>query len=248
MTLDAAAVPAESDRLQYILGEHRVSLNDLTELEFQTLLKKVNSVVNLRELRGFRSLKETLSRSPGSFLFGSRQDPMEWVRVNPLAEIFQPTSEEHQFTLDTHVVKVSRGLLNQVVTYKRYESGEETTDWDVVRSWGQDCYVLKSFEDMLVVRRPRNHRGIDTNLFYVSYECVKVPHKDEMVIDIVRVKPVPVDNFRDFFGARYSRVARDMIWEFASWARQTSTDLKSRYEGFQNTVQFLDRVSESIME
>jgi hypothetical protein len=243
MTSDKASKPSEARRnLDLILhaDKHPISLSDLTPEEFDALLRDTLVNTDLRELRGFKTMKDMMTRTPGSFVIGARQDPTETVKAN------EDTKVEGPLALTTHLVSVTRGAVSYTQTYRRYESNEETTVHAIAREWGHQAYVWRSDGTSLVLRRPNDHSRADENLFSVRCITQKVPHKDEMAVVSVVTEAIPLSRFREQFKEKYSRIACDVIWELASLSRATLRELESQAENFRRRVAEIDRLASAI--
>jgi len=234
--------------LEYALGKKRVSIGELTPREFDDFLLTVLQNVDLRELRGFKPLKDLLSRRPGSFVCGQRQNPLETVEITASTRFQGVPPGDGQFELTSQVVSVTRGAINQIVTYRRYESGEETTDWKIADTWKDGKGVRKVEENILVIRRPGNHTLADDNLFAVWYDFFKVPHENRMTIGQIKVLPVTLPKFREFFGDLYPRIAQNLIWELANLSRTTLETLQNQAVRYLAQVTNLERLADAVME
>jgi hypothetical protein len=249
MTSDKAGSSRTRNQLDYALGKKRISLRGLKPKEFDDFLEAELSKINLRELQGFEPLEELISRRPGSVIYGShvRQDPSETVSVAPATKFEVASSVPPPFNLKTHVVWVSQGVLSQLVTWRRFESQEETTDWKVADNWKGGRYIQKMEEEILVLRCPADHSGADENIFIVWYVAEKVPHEDEMVVKVVRVKLVPISKFRKQFGKKYPSVAIELISRIAMLSSITLDALKNNVTVFQRSVVDIQRLSDALL-
>lgn len=249
MTSDKADRSPARIQIDLSIGKERTSLRELRGEEFDELLCETLRVLNLRELRGFKPLKDLLTRSPSSVTYGGRQDPLEVVRMGLSTQVRHFNTDGMLPNLASHMVQVSRGATSIIVTYRRHESGEETTNWAVATSWGHGRgYVQKVEQTILALRRPNDHTRADENLFEISYIFEKVPHKDEMVVVEVLSQHLPISEFRDHFKDKYGKVAQYMIWEVRDLATQTLSELRSQAVMFEPTVRWLDRLAQGIEE
>lgn len=248
MTSDMADRSAARNNLDYILGGKRVSLGELNPEEFDEFLEHILTNLDLRELRGFKTLRKLIERQPGSFIYGRRQDPLETLEMSENVQFENHSWARANFDLETHVVAVCRGLLIQNIVYRQYESGEETADWKVATKWGNKKYPHRGDETTLCLHRPNNHRRADENLFEVSYQIEKVPQQDMMTVKKIVVHHLPLNAFRAHYGARYPSVARDLIWEVDSLIEQTHDDLKNKAEQFGRRRAELERIAKGIRE
>ncbi len=251
MTSDTASVAPSAARTQldYSMGQKRTSLRELRPDEFDRLLSETLDKLNPRELRGFRPLKDLLSYSPGGITIGVPQDPLEVVNVPLGLPIMYSDLSTPPIELNSHTIDVSRSYLHQIITYRRFESDEETTNEKVYQSWGpRGGYPRRVERSILVLRRPNDHSGSSTNLFKIEYSFEKVPHKSEMLVTSIEAQIVPVKSFRELFGDQYAVIARDLIWEVSSLARQTLDELKGQAVAFETVKNHLDRLANAIME
>ncbi len=252
MTSDKADRSAARTQLDFSIGKSRTSLKGLRKSEFDELLREVLHELDLRELRGFKSLREfLLSRSPTNVLSGP-SNPLRVTAINTTLTL-QGLSIEllpgRCPTYESHVVEICRGDVWQEVTYRRHETGEETTDWSVASGWGpRNGYVMRVRCSTLVLRRPNDHTGAEENLFVVDYTLKKIPHKDEYELVQAAISPIPLDMFREYFRGNYSKVAQYMIWEARTLASRTLEELRSQARAFEPNVDRLKRIGDAIME
>lgn len=237
MTADKTDKSLAREHLDLALGEARVNLNDLLPAEFDALLQGVFRELDLREMRGFKSLKDLITRRPTS---GSREtwEPTEFVKLKPFIELRGSMPESFD-PHNTHVARVCRGLLRHSRTYRRFESHEETADREVVETWGHRAYVSKVEDVTLVLRR-------SGELFEVRYIYEKVLHKDEMLIGFIEAKEIKLEAFREHFGLKYALIACDLIWELRALVHQTEEDLKWKATFFGRLTTKLERLGNAI--
>lgn len=246
MTSDKAQSNARRE-LDLFFGERRVSLKRLKPKEFDSFLSRVLRDIDLRELRGFKPLEDQLShRRDHNSVNG--MDPTDDVSVPLRTQVVEKKSQRQPFGLNTHVVSAHRGVISQTLHYRRNESGEETTDWKVARSWKNGGYTFRLEGSILVLRRPSDHSRADENLFLVRYVAEKVPLEHRMEVASIEVIPVPISRFRMQFGSKYSSVAQDLIWELRSIASRTLDALRGKAEAFRPIVAKLDLIGGAISE
>lgn len=243
MTSDTASIARQ--QLDVALGKTRIDMKDLSPTEFDQLLQSTLWDVNLKEIRGFKTLEETLSRSPGSFIYGARKNPTEYVSVNPQVSIVQ-NGEDVPFTLKSQVLWMSRGVISQTIHYKRFETGEETTDWQIQKTWGPDVYIRKIEESFLALRRTLEHPRAYESLYHVYFDYEKIVHEDRMEILNISLTKIQLSNFREYFREKYSTVARELIWEIRDKTSSTVDILRSQAASLESKVTELDRLCHSI--
>lgn len=249
MTSDKVDRSVARTQIDFSLGRDRTSLSKLRTDEFDELLREELQKIDLRELRGFKTLKDLLSRSPNNSTSGIDQDPYEVVKVSADNKIKHRRPKEPLLTLNSHVVQISRGVISQTVTYRRHESGKETTDWSVANSWGRgSSYVKKVEETILVLRRPNDHTRADQNLFEINYTFEKIPHKNGMIVTKIVVEHIPIEGFRDHFRKQHISVALNMVWELHGISIRTLDALRSQAKSFEPIVKRLERLADGIKE
>jgi len=230
--------------LDIALGEQRVPLSGLSVKEFDDLLRKTMYNVGLRELRGFRPLREFLryhTNNPSPYNSGDIQN----VELGP-----SPTLEVAGFDdavdFDTHVLSVTRGIKDLKITWKRLESGEETQDRNLASSWGRTAYIWRQSAMELVLRRPHNHSSAADNLAMVWYSCEKVVLQRMHHISSVKVVRLPIENFRQHFGEAYPDAAAELISELRTAHSRTLHELESQVVSFRRECEALERLSSAI--
>ncbi len=246
-----ASVNSETERtaarqqLDYALGRKRIKLSDLAPVEFDELLRATLADVDLRELRGFKPLERFIAFQSGS---GGRTSSLE---MNNLAideaTLFQ-TAGYDDVDLQTHVLSVSRGVQRYDVTYRRFESGDETQDVKVAIEWGKTCCLHRGSIERLVLRRPRDHSSGEENFCLLSYSFEKVPNKDLHRVVVINLDWLQVEKFRRHFGATYAEAATSFIWELRDAHARTLSELESRVESFGRTIEKLERLAGAIGE
>jgi len=229
--------------LDFALGEKRISLGDLSSDEFDKLLRQTLNGVDLRELRGFVPLKDFLTWreegvSHGRYNIGHLEPATDLVP--------RLVGYEEQPSLEIHVLQVMRGMYTLTRSFKRDESGEETDDIKVAETWRRTGYLNKAGFEIVVLRRPRNHSYGDENLATVAFTCEKVIHEDRFRVTEVVVERLPVELFRERYGAKYPEAATDLIWELRDACSRTHRQLLSQAESFGTRLEKLERLAGAI--
>jgi len=239
------------EMLEFALGQKRICFGELSETEGDRLLESALKDVNLRELRGFKPLRNLLTFRPNSIIYGREQPHTLDVEVLDLsAEVdfsTQGFDEGSSITLDDYAISVCRGKTKGKVIFKRSETDEETSDYREASSWGRSAYHYKGSGEILAIRRPRNHTRANENLIVIEVQYEKVPHKNCHLITSIVLKPLSLgDDFRKHFGPLYPRIAVELIWELGSIYRNTSKELASQQCLIDRKVMELERVSEAL--
>jgi hypothetical protein len=236
--------------LDFALGKSRVRLGNLSGKEFDDFLKAALEGINLRELRGFRPLGELLAFRPGSIVIGRRREHTLEVEVLDLPKkvSFEAIGFEECSPVDieTHIMKVCRGLTIREAVYKRNETGEETVDEKVADSWGELAYHLRGVRQFFAIRRPRNHSYAHENLVLVSFSYEKVSLENRHVITNVRVERLLLKDFRRRFGTRYPQVATELIWEMRDAHSITADQLEEQAKHFRKETVRFDRLADAV--
>lgn len=243
MTSDKTKTAAPSSariQLAYACGEHRVNLKELTEDELSKFLFEKLGEVELRELRGFTPIWDLLS-----------QDGDEPIRVADTCELlraslFADSQLDETFSLRTQAVKVCRGVCFQRLTFKRHESGEETTDRDIARTWGKGVYVHSGVERILVLARLPNHSRAYENLVSLDYRFAKFPHERRYLIHSVTATSLSEENFCSFFGKDAPDIARDLLWELRTVHSRTLDELVNQTEKMRDKVNAWNKLGKKI--
>ncbi len=235
--------------LDYVLGKKMVRFGELSSEEGEELLRDVLREVDLRELRGFRPLKEFLTFSPGSFTTGPQPHTLD-IEVLQLSDSVELTtsdfSSDAAVAMDTHLLSICRGWVRGQAIYRRHESDLETSDWHEAHSWGRSAYRHRGEGEILSLRRPRNHTGADDNLLVVRFWYEKVPQKQEYLISKIEAMPLPIGAFMEYFGEIHSRIAVEMIWELRTAYARTVSELESRATYFRREAGKFERFSEAL--
>lgn len=239
-------------QLDYALGKKNVYLDQLTGKEFDEFLVETLQGVNLRELHGFKPLKDLLTFSPGSITYGG--SPSHTLAVECLYLIsedvaFSASGFEETFpvSLETHTIGFCCVGKDSRSVFKRNETGEETEDKSVAQSWGGSAYHFKGSGKELAIRRPYNHRsGADQNLIIVSFSYEKVPLKPEHVITELTVEPLLIADFRKYFGDSYARFAREIIVGLWNAISSTADNLEFRTREFRIQERKWEKLSDAV--
>lgn len=227
-------------KLDLVLGRSRVNLEELSKKEFDSLLKETLESIDLRELRGFVPLKELL-------VYRSNDDFCEIQTLELSPDIILSVPKEDQtICLDTHTMKVCRGIKNRLQTFKRSEDGEVTTDRKVAEEWKLPYYVYAGSGQILAVRRPRKNYYKGDNLLYITfcYKKVKLEKKHEITkIDVVSV---PIEKFRDFFSDSFAKWAVELLVELRCACSRTLSELETQVLMMRKRVDTVERLSRAI--
>ncbi len=234
-------------KLDLALGLARVSLARLSPVEFDDLLCHALSEIDFRELRGFVSLKDFLtwrSDADDAWRNGICQlDP----QAN-LSPIIFPSSFalEEARGLSVHVQSAVRDLVIVNRVFKRDESGEETSDMGVVKTWGETAYLLRAQCEILVLRRPRNHTSGAENLARLKFDAEKVAHENRFEVSSAWLEQLKVGSFRAYYGSRYPEMALSLIWQLRDICSRTHHVLRQQTEFFAEKEKELYRLGAAI--
>lgn len=221
--------------LQFATGGKRVALGELHPDELRALLRKELDRLDMKELRGFRELKETLSR---------RGD--EPLKVSDAPFFVCHGSPKEPFTLKSHTILVCRGVLSEKLTYRQHETGAETDDWKTAHEWGRSGYLYRGQESLLLMRRLPDYWEANDLLMFVMYNYIKVPNKKEYVINEISARPIPIPFFCKHFGKKAPEVARDLLWELSSIYRLTAEDMENKARLIRQSSLKRERLADSI--
>ncbi|MBP6943246.1 MAG: hypothetical protein KBB55_04370 [Candidatus Buchananbacteria bacterium] len=229
--------------LDFALGNSRVSLKDLSATEFDELLQTRLGEVHLQEIRGFTQLREMLPfRSDGIFSHGIKKIDLQ------ITTTFEAMGFGTEFSVDlgTQVLEL-HGTMSGEVTFKRLETGEESSDQEVIHSWGHNGgYVCRGRGYRLAVCRPNKYSRASEGLIAVHFEIEKVPHKSEHVFTAIRVEYVELKKFRDYFGDNYARTANNIFQQVAAMHYRTAKELESQLKHMQGLEGKFQRLSDSL--
>ncbi len=221
--------------LQFATGEKRIALSELHPEELRALLIKELGGLDMKELRGFRELKETLSR---------RGD--EPLQVSDAPAFVCHGSPDEPFTLKSHTIRVCRGVLSQKQTYRRHETDAETDDWETARGWGRSGYLYRGQESLLLMRRLPDYWDTNGLLVEVAYNYIKIPNEKEYVINEISARPIPISAFCKHFGKEAPAVARNLLWELSSIYRLTADEMENKARQIRQATVKRERLADSI--
>ncbi|MFA5744884.1 MAG: hypothetical protein WC887_01590 [Candidatus Paceibacterota bacterium] len=236
--------------LDHVFGKKYVSFGQLSVSESNELLRTTLQDVDLRELRGFKLLKDLLVLRPGSIVYG-RETPhtldLETLEMSDSVSFLTHGFEKISLVdMNTHVLRLYRWIWNWQITFKRNESGEETDDKKVASSWGKSAYHYKGSGEILAVRRPHNHTRADENLIVIKFWYEKIPLEARHTITRIEVDYLPLKNFRKHFGSLYAQAAVELIGELRSAYSSTASELKAQLTYTERRVAELERLSGAI--
>jgi hypothetical protein len=241
--------PAQK-QLDFAVGDARVSLGGLSDSEFISLLGGALGSVNLRELRGFKPLKDLLTMRPGSITYGRQKthgSDLETISVSKEASLeFNGSSLPSAIDWQTHVLSICRGWTERSFIFRRLETEDETNDYLVASSWGASGYLFAGEGEILAIRRPRNHARGEECLFTIRFKFEKISLRHEHVISAVSVRKITLHTFRDYFEDRSSRIATELIWELSAACSRTVDALKTQIKVMQDKSIQLNRLGEAI--
>jgi len=230
---------AERQKLDLVLSSHRVNLSRFTPGELQDLLQHWLYQVDPRELRGFTELQQTISR---------RGEPPFSISLSvaPDAEIVLSSEFNGPLDLKTHTMTAYRGALSSVYTYGRHESDEETTDWQVASSWGEEAYLVLGKETTLLFRRQPNHSRGDENLILVNCHFQKVPHEDNWLVQRIVAEQISIGSFSERFGAAAPKIAVSLIWAIRDIVSRTHKELVSTADTMKRRLDEWEGIAKAI--
>lgn len=244
-----------SDRPQTEAWEHidaalmnrhrRVSLSELTPEEYGLVLKSCLDKVNLRELRGFKPLRSNITWRPGSVLYGAPRIHTLVTEVMDVAEdVLLEVEDVEDFDLSSHSLKLTS--VDSVVVYRRHESSDETTSWEVANGWGAQAYPFRGQFSLLVLRRPRDHSDAVSNLISVMCFFKKISHRHVYEIKQINTLRIGVNDFFSHFGANAPTVLRGLVNGIRAAYRETHEALKGLTEATGRDLETWERLADSI--
>lgn len=251
---------SEAQRLlNHCLGLEKVSMSQLTQQELIEVLKVVLREVDQRELRGFVELQH---------LFTQTILP-QWALIHVLSErdlnFLSGAEIRHDFVMrqnvgspqlgsKSHVAPLSEhGALLYEVTYRRHETGEETTDPEVASSWQSpnrprkaQCWVPKITKNMLVLHRSNDRALAKDSLFRLDLVYEKITHEDRMRLTSVWVVHVPLESFHQAFGEHSAVAGYEMIACVDRLMCDTFKDLESQAAHFRTKCAMVESLKKSL--
>lgn len=240
-----SATPAQQ-MLDYALGKKRVSFGELSQAEGDEILRRELYEMDLRELRGFKPLRNLFTYSPGSFVIGSCRTHTLAVQTLFLSETVSFCSDDPSVDLDTQMTRINRDYIHRQNIFKRHETQEETMDPKVARSWGESAYHWQGSAEVLTLRRPRNHTRGDANLFRVALSYEKVPLKDEHAITHLTATKLPFENLRPFLRDQYPRVAVEIIQDIRDAYKSTAGELENQMRMMERRAAELEKLTNAL--
>ena len=253
MTSDTASAPSQArQNLDLALGEKRVSLSALHPEEFDTLLRDWLHQVKLKELRGFKPIKDLIAFRPGSTVYGGPKIHTLDVEVLDVADdcsiIGNCGIQQSDISLSSPAISVSRGSHFRKALYCRHESDEKTSDREIARSWGTQGYHHRGQSAFLGLGRFNQHARADNSLIEIHYWYKKVPHEDRYVVHLIHVTAITIDGFRERFDEVYGMIALNLIWELERIHQRTRKALESQAVSIGKKELEFDRIGNSITE
>lgn len=189
----------------------------------------------MRELRGFRELRETLARRG--------DEPMEVV---PDATFSTAGFNGVPFGLKSHTIRICNSFLAGAEVYRRLESDEETTDWQTYRKWGSDGYVASGTEEVLLLWRLPEGETNTHPLVKVTYDYSKVARKKGYLITSASARQVPIRGFCRYFGAKAPDIAREIFWELSRIYHRTSDEFENEANRMRQQYLRRERLADNV--
>ncbi|PLX24905.1 hypothetical protein C0580_03720 [Candidatus Parcubacteria bacterium] len=205
MTSDLARAPegasVERRRLAQMLSGYCVSLGKLRPDEFDDILKKILLDLYIRNLRGFKPLRQSVSSGGDEPV--NTDDDTKFV-----AEGFEGVS----FTMDTQTQVLHRGVIAQDMVWREDETGQEFSGYshDKPKEWGRITLVRGSQTFLILMRLPKGEYGYD-NLVLVTSHYEKIPRRKAYRVTRLVARRLLVKDFREVLGESAPRVANEMI-------------------------------------
>ena len=236
---------SSSEALAYALGVRLVSFGELPQAEGDDLLRTTLQNIDLRELRGFKPLRELLTFSPGSVVYGGARIHTLEVETLQLKEgvAFE---EDAAADLTTHALPLCRRYIEMEPVFKRYESDEETGSWRTAHQWGQAAYHARGTTRSLVLRRPRNHTPAEANLLLVGATYEKVPREDRHVITSLIVTNPTLADLRVRYADSFAEVAIELLQQLKRAYAETVGELRYQLKQAQKVEAKLERIMGSL--
>lgn len=238
------STPAD-EHLAYALGVRRVPFAELSKKEGDEQLKGALQNIDLRELRGFKPLRELLIFSPGSVVYGGARIHTLDVEILRLKEgVTFP--EGAPGDLQTHALSLCRRYVQAQAVFKRHESDEETSDWRVANEWGRYGYHARGSALSLMLRRPRNHTPAEENLLLVGIEYQKIPHEERHAITSLTAVNTSLEDLRVRFGDSFPEVAIEMLQRLKHAYWETVQELEHQLKRAKGVEAKFERLTESL--
>ncbi len=229
-------------------ARHQIGIKNMRPKEVADLLREHLYPSDIRELDGFKELGQELSRKTSVLAeldIQTRPDTIvQWEGALP------------SFLLTIHSQVTGITVFNQQLTYKKYEGGEETTDWKHFHeNWKGRGYIKSGREEALLLRRLPERletgKGMvfpteDDMLIEVSYEFIKVPDKKLWEIKTVHARSVPLSSFRKRFDGNPSRMIMQVLRQITSLCNRTAGELKHKASRLEKKAAALDRLLDSV--
>jgi len=228
--------------LQIGLGKERSNLSKMHPSELEGLLEEQLYQIrnyDISHFCGFTELHETLSQK--------NNDGKGSVVVSEKAIVnCKGFDEKYPFDLKSHTVKVWQGFVWQKRTWRRNESGEESSDFKVSNNWDNGGYLYKCNERIILIRRVLGSAYKEPLVVEVTYEYLKVPNKKEYVVNSIDAELIPVDGFCKHFGKKSGKLADSIFNQLRTLYGQTANDLKSKSNQMQARADQLSRFTEVV--
>ncbi len=242
-----ANVPTSArEQLDFALGKQRVFLEQLSKKEFDEFLESTLRDLYLRDLRGFKSLKDLLNFTHG----GPAYHTLDVQNLSLSDQVVFTTAgfkDDLEVSLETHTLNLSRRWFSWKCLFKRNESNEETKDYTEANLWGYSGYHHSGSAKVVAFRRPRHHHSYGhESLVVISFSYEKVLLKDRHQIKTLHVDNLPISKFRECFFASYPAVASGLIRELASAHSRTISEVESQLQSLRKKEAELERVSGAI--
>lgn len=224
MTSDKAKIQPTTARMELdiALGKRRVDLSALSDEELSSFLHEWLDKVDLRELRGFKSLHRSLEGGRLTFPLSSREFNMNFAEGVSI-DGASPDSD--------HFLDLSRwDAVFYDNRYRKFETGEETEDHDLGEQWvlTRQGFVQKTARRYLLLRRPRGHDYGSRCLYELSYIAEKVPEERRYLIARASVKNITPEMFREHFGMNASQILQVLLSELCGAHSRTVTALEEK--------------------
>jgi hypothetical protein len=193
----------------------------------------------MSHLYGFTELRETLSEK------GDGRDGS--VKVDDKAVVIcRGLSDGDFFDLKSHTVRVWQGFIWSKRTWRRNESGEETSDFGVFDKWNNGGYLYRYDQQILLIRRVPEGFPKKSLIVEVIYSCIKIPNEKNYLVSGIDAKIVPIQEFCKYYGKKSGRLACCVIGGLHSLYIRTTDHLQSKANQMKSRAEGIGRFQEVI--
>ncbi len=245
MTSDTTTKKTKARKeLDIAMGRGKVSLSTMSDNEVGELLESELFNVELRDLRGFKPLKDILNTRFNDSSFVGHMFLFQNVEFRLSKEIAPDFADGEGEMFEQYFLLLQSYFSPDNFNYFVKETGQKITRDELNKSYRESDVVLRSGTfSVLVLRRPRDRSPATKNLFHIYCSFEKVPLKQEYEIMEISIKKISIDDL-----VLCASMAMDVLGGVNSAYYKTQSELDSDAKRFRAMSDHWERLVRALRQ